>query len=273
MFPKSDIYRRFIEDNFKIVDKRGEVVDFRLNAPQLRYLEEGTAQDIILKSRQEGFSSLIDAIFTADFLLKNNSFSVVVADVEDNAVGLLDRIKIFIASFEEKHKVKIPLKYNSRFELYNEAINSRFVIGTAKNTEFGRSKTITNLHLSECAFYPNIPKIIAGAGQAVVDGGKKIFETTANGYNDFRDFYYRSRQGLTGYKTIFFPASEFYTPEFLQKKRDELGDMFEQEYPETEDAAFLTTGKMYFNRDAVKEYLTYASNYLQRGTNVLLETV
>src|SRR3989339_766737 len=154
---KNDNYRQFIEDNFKIVNKQGVLVDFILNAIQRKYLlEDYTGTDDILKARQEGFSSLINAIFTADFLLKEHSYSVIVADIEENATGLLDRVKMFLSSYEEKNKIKIPLKYDSRFEMYNNFMDSRFVIGTAKNAEFGRSKTITNLHCSELAFFSNI---------------------------------------------------------------------------------------------------------------------
>jgi hypothetical protein len=48
--------------------------------------------DVILKARQQGFSSVILAMFTADFLLKENSRSVIVADIDDNATELLDTV-------------------------------------------------------------------------------------------------------------------------------------------------------------------------------------
>lgn len=141
-------YQAWIEDNLKIVNKAGDVVPFNLNPIQHKFVaEDSVGRDLILKARQQGFSSVILGIFTADFILKENSRSVVVADIDDNSSELLDRVKKYIAFFEESNKTKVPLKYNSKNELYNSSNGARYTIGTAKNSEFGRSKTITNLHL------------------------------------------------------------------------------------------------------------------------------
>lgn len=249
-------YQKFIEARLHIVGKDGNETPFLLNEVQKRYLHEDfSGRDVILKARQQGFSSLILGMFTADFILKENSRSVIVADISDNAVELLDRVKRYIQFYEEITKVKVPLKYNSKFELYNEAMDSRYTIGTADNSEFGRSKTITNLHLSEAAFYPNLDKILAGAGTAVVPDGKFIIETTANGFNEFKTFWDSSVLNETGFKPLFYKASTFYPPEFLEKEKLRLKNTFPQEYPETSEEAFLTSGEMFFDSLSLKNYL------------------
>lgn len=249
-------YKKFIENRFKIVNKQGEIVPFTLNKIQDKYLlGDSSNYDIILKARQQGFSSLILALFATDFLLKENSRSVIVADISENATELLDRVKFYLKTYEEITKVKVPLKYNSKYELFNEAMNSRYTIGTADNTDFGRSKTITNLHLSEAAFYSYLDKIIAGAGQAVVEGGRFIIETTANGFNYFRDLWYDSEHGEATFKPLFYPASDFYSQEFLDNKKKELKKTYKQEYPETAEDAFLTSGESFFNTESLRWYL------------------
>ena len=55
--------RYFIERFFYIVDKERNKVPFLLNTAQSKYWTERTNADIILKSRKEGFSSLIEAAF------------------------------------------------------------------------------------------------------------------------------------------------------------------------------------------------------------------
>lgn len=263
---KNENYKRFIEDHFCLINKKGDYVPFKLNDIQNRYmLIDYTGTDDILKARQEGFSTLIDAMFFVDFLMVENSHSVILADIEDNATGLLDRVKIFLRSYEEATKIKVPLKYDSRFELYNSFMNSRFTIGTAKNYEFGRSKTITNLHLSEVAFYANIKKIVAGAGQAVTEYGRKIIETTANGFNDYKKF----RSEDNGFNKIFYGAKGFYSEEFLEKKRKELGRQFTQEYPNNEIEAFVTTGDCYFNKDVLKDFMAVAQSNSVLGKEVV----
>lgn len=259
-------YRKFIEARFKIINKESQEVPFILNAIQQKYVEDDMSGfDVILKARQQGFSSVILAMFTADFLLKENSRSVIVADIDDNATELLDRVKQYIKSYEEITGRKVPLKYNSKSELMNEAMNSRYTIGTAKNAEFGRSKTITNLHLSEAAFYSNLNKIMLGAGQAVVDSGRFIIETTANGFNEFKTFWEETSLGTNSFTPLFYKASDFYSPEFLARKKNDLKEKFSQEYPESPEEAFITSGSLFFDSNALKWYLDNTKEPINEG--------
>lgn len=253
-------YIQFIEDNFQIVDKTGDLIDFHLNAVQRKYLELGTGKDIILKARQQGFSSLILALFTADFLLRENTRNVIVADISDNAMELLDRVKLYLETYTKKSGVPVRLKYNSKYELYNETNRARYTIGTADKADFGRSKTITNLHFSEFAFYRDPQRLLAGAMQAVVPDGRVVIETTANGFNYFKEYWDNSERNETGFNPLFFKASEFYTPEFLEVKRRDLGRLFTQEYPENPMDAFITSGESYFNKDSLAVYLLETDN-------------
>lgn len=245
----------FIEDMLTIIDKTGTEIPFILNPIQSKFVEQATGRDIILKARQQGFSSFILAAFTKDFIMKENSLSVVVADIADNALDLLARVKHYIRAFEEKNNVKVPFKYNSKYELHNAANNARYIIGTAERQEFGRSKTITNLHFSEAAFYNHLDKMLAGAESAVVPNGKVVIETTANGFNQFKEFYDRTVLGETPYKAHFFKAEDFYDNEFLNQKRQSLGRLYDQEYPSSAEIAFVTSGELYLDIDALRWYL------------------
>lgn len=259
-------YKKFIESRLKLVDKNLDLIPFKVNAIQDKYLtEDATGRDVILKARQQGFSSVLLACFTADFILKENSRSVIVADISDNATELLDRVKGYIKAYEEITGVKIPLKYNSKYELFNEALNSRYTIGTADNVEFGRSKTITNLHLSEAAFYPDLERLFASVMQAVIPDGRVVLETTANGFNYFKTFWDECVKGERPFKPLFYKASDFYSAEFLAIKKKELGRRFQQEYPETPEEAFLTSGDSYFDSFALKDYLDNVKEPLTQG--------
>ena len=252
-------YKKFIEDYFQIINKDRNIVDFQLNPIQNRFVTtDSTARkDVILKARQQGFSSVILALFTVDFLMKPNSRNIIVADEKENAEEMLEKVKFYIESYEHKMAKKIPgfkvpLKYSSKYELYNEYAKSKYTIGTALKTQFGRSKTITNLHLSEAAFYRDMEKLLAGAMQAVVPDGRTIIETTANGFNYFKSFWDRSINDETGFNGIFYPGSQFYDSEFLGQKKKELGRQFQQEYPETPIEAFITSGECFFSGEALE---------------------
>lgn len=247
-------YAKFFEARFKIVNKQGEVVPFILNPIQQRWLEEPALRKIELKARQEGFSSAILAKKTAKFLLMENRYIISIADIADNAMGLLDRVKYYMQSYEDITGVKIPLKYNSKYELYNEQMNNRFIIGTAENVDVGRSKTITDLHMSEAAFYRDLKRMLASVLQAVVPDGEVDIETTANGFNEFKSVWDEAVLGVNGFKPMFFGAAEHYDKEFLEQKKKELGRYYQQEYPETAEEAFLTSGDTYFDLNALKYY-------------------
>lgn len=248
-------YKAFIEENLTIINKEGKEVPFILNIAQNYVTDNGTGKDFVLKARQEGVSAYELAVFTADFLLVENSTSVVVADNADNAQGLLERVKWYIASFERTNNTKVPLKYNSKYELHNAANNAKYIIGTAQNVEVGRSRTIRNAHLSEALFYPHFRKLLASLLQAVVPGGKVMIESTANGFNDGKAFWDDTERGETGFNSIFLPASFLYSTEFLDNKRKELGRLYKQEYPESPLEAFLTSGENYFDSEALQYYL------------------
>jgi hypothetical protein len=251
-------YKKFIEARLTIINKEGEVQPFILNEAQNRFVQDASGKDVILKGRQMGFSSFILAAFTADFLFKQNSLSVVVADIADNASDLLSRVKWYIKSYEEATKTKVPLKYNSKFELQNAVTNSRYIIGTAENTEFGRSKTITNLHFSEAAFYKYFEKLLAGAGTALVPTGKFVIETTANGFSPFKTFYNESELNETAFKAHFYSSQGFYSKEFLESEKKRLKRLFDQEHPSSPEIAFITSGELYFNNDSLRWYLENA---------------
>ena len=245
----------FIEDNLTIISKDSAEVPFVLNDMQRKFVEEASGRDIILKGRQMGFSSFILGAFTKDFIFKENSLSVVIADIADNAQDLLARVKHYIRAFEETNNTKVPLKYNSKYELQNAYNNARYIIGTAENTEFGRSKTITNLHMSEAAFYKHFSKLHASAGTALIPTGRFVIETTANGFNEFHDFYVESENGLTDFQAHFYSDHDFYSPAYLESEKKRLGRLFDQEHPKDASTAFLTSGELYFDPISLRELL------------------
>jgi len=252
-------YKRFIEENFTIINKQAQEVPFILNKAQNYVADNGTGRDFTLKARQEGISAFELAVFATDFLLVENSTSVVVADNADNAQGLLERVKWYMNSYERKNNVKIPFKYNSKYELHNEANNAKYIIGTAQNVEVGRSRTINNAHLSEALFYPHFRKLLASLLQAVVPNGKVMVESTANGFNEGKEYWEETKSGITGFNPIFLPGSFMYDQDFLSAKRGELGErLMMQEYPETDIEAFITSGQTYFDQMALKYHLDQA---------------
>lgn len=282
-------YARFIAENFDIIDKDTlEVVPFVLFPSQEKYINEMTFRDDILKPRQLGFSSIIEAVFTVDFLTRPNSRGVIISHETDATQRLLDKVKFFLESFARRHGKVFTLKYNSKSELVNSDLGSVLYVGTAGSRTFGRGDTIHNCHLSEYAFYPNPQEIFTGISQAVPANGRIIIESTANGVgNDFHKKWVDAKNGVSSFSAHFFPwfdhgkyfinVADGFTLEsdeqdyanrfslnkgqmaWRRNKIKELGDddKFKQEYPATDYEAFLSSGRSVFSNVTLDWYLQH----------------
>jgi len=273
---------RIIENLFQIPNKDGLTVPFILNAVQRRYAESMSGRDIIVKARQEGFSSLIEAQFLVDCISMENIRAVVIAHDKESTQKLFNRVRFYINNMKGAKPV---LEYDSRAEISFPKTNSTFYIGTAGSKQFGRGDTIHRLHCSEVAFWETGRDILAGLMQAVPRTGQIVLESTGNGVGNF--FHRRSKAALdgTGGHTLHFfpwyahdeydievPPETYFDPEdrefqqtysltdgqlywYLQKMRemmdgpsdDEGYKLFLQEYPTTFDEAFKFSGGKFFS--------------------------
>jgi hypothetical protein len=73
--------------------------------------------------------------------------------------------------------------------------------------------------------------------------------------NFFHKFWEQCKNKERPFTTHFFDNS-FYSQDFLAEKRRELGDLFPQEYPETDLSAFISSGRPFFDKAALAHYLT-----------------
>lgn len=270
-------YQRFIEDYFKIKNKEGKIVPFILNPVQDIYMIDLVSRygndlvgvrDIILKARKEGFSSLVLAIFAVDFILSEDPIaSVCVSDTHNETKKLFARAKGFIESYCQKKGFSISglCDVISSNELRNRHNGAVFWIGTAGAKTALRTETVQNLHFSEGAHFPDTDIITAretyeGAMQMVDQGIGKIFdESTARGYgNHYQIRWEQAVEGVSEFRGKFFGASELYSADWLAKKRTQFttNEMYKQEYPDTPDEAFMSSGSKFFDTSAIDHLRT-----------------
>ena len=134
--------RLFIEGEFTIIDKESKEVPFKLNAVQEKYYNllvseygkslDGT-REIILKARQEGFSSLILALFTVDFITVSNSVSICISHNRADTEKLFRKVHHYIESYCKKNGFD-PVQYlsiDTKSELENATNKAYFYIRTA----------------------------------------------------------------------------------------------------------------------------------------------
>lgn len=225
----------FIQRFLKIRAKDGSIIDFHLNPPQKRLYEAIKSQweagkpvrIIILKARQMGFSTLVEAII---FWLVVTSFhmdAMVVAHKDEATRNLFHMSKRYLdflpealkpmqrASNAQELVFDRPAKYRGN----RKGLGSRIRCATAGGDGIGRSYTLRALHLSEFAFWPGDKlDTLTGLLQAVPDmpGTFVVMESTANGYEEFKKQWDRAVQaqatGADGFLPVFFAWYEM--PEY-----------------------------------------------------------
>lgn len=312
----------YIENCLKIKTKSGTVVPFRLNDAQRKlYAVAKRQQDdgkpvrlIILKARQLGFSTLTEGLIFHACATRKNVNALIVAHREDATANLFRMSKLFYdelpapvkpmlrASNAQELVFENPSKLRSEREA-RPGLRSRIRCATAGGRGIGRSDTLQCVHLSEYAFWPDgadgKASTLAGILQAVpsLPGTMVVIESTANGFEDFKERWDAAVAGENDFEPVFFawfenpdysmpivPGTEWtpeerdlkaayrLTDEQLQWRRwciaNNCGgslDMFRQEYPASPGEAFLHSGTGVFDNEQIVLRLERLTSPAGRG--------
>lgn len=190
----------------KIVNNDGDLVPFIVNKEQEQFINDMDKFNIILKSRQLGFSTLsIGLMLYYASIMPYSSYLILSYDSASLA-NLFDRLKIMYDSIPERFKGKE--KRNNRNELVL-ANGSRISCKVAGNKELGRSFTCQIIHCSEFAMWSEEQqeKGLLGLEQALAKNAdsKIIIESTANGIgNNFYNIFSNAEKERSKYKPFFF---------------------------------------------------------------------
>lgn len=166
---------------YMITDKKGHAVPFRPNGAQLKFLGDLHSQNIILKARQLGFTTLCCLIYLDACIFNPNTRAGVIAHrLDDAKVIFRDKIKFPYDHLDEGIKALVHTKQDSADTL-TLANNSSIRVSTSM-----RSGTLQYLHISEfgkiCAQFPEKAReIVTGALNAVEAGQFIVIESTAEG--------------------------------------------------------------------------------------------
>lgn len=264
--------KAFIEGEFTIVDKDNKEIPFKLNPVQEKYydtlrIEYGKgmdgAREIILKARQEGFSSLILAMFAADFITIPNSVSICISHDRGATEKLFRKVHHYIESYCQKNgfNVKEYLSVDTKSELENATNKAFFYIKTAGSKVGARGGTALNIHFSEAAFFESTEKVTATEiieatiQQVPQNKGMVFLESTGGDYGTyFQTAWEKAKRKEIVYRPRFFSWEEMYNDEFIEKKRLEYQteEKFLTDYPRTDEEAFIHTGSPFFDRKILK---------------------
>ena len=174
----------FIETFFWIINKDRKRVPFLLNPPQQRYLQNRSHDDLILKARKEGMSSVIRALWLHACFFTENTRAVVLSHEMDATMRHFENVRWTLDNMGfDGFKFVVDLDKENQKQLVFPQTNSSFWIGTAGARSFGRGDDITHLHMSEVAHYQD-QNILTSVMEACVPGAYKVMETTAKGVGE-----------------------------------------------------------------------------------------
>jgi hypothetical protein len=296
--------KEYIETFLKIKTKDNEIESFKLNEPQQKLyniIKHEAEQNkpiriIILKARQMGFSTLTEAVIFHRTVNKKNVSSLIIAHKDDATANLFKMSKLY---YDKLPSLLKPMRQASNaYELVfanptrnpaekenNPGLLSTIKCATAGGSGVGRSDTYTNVHASEIAFWgDNTKETLNGLLQAVPSkpGTLVIYESTANGFNYFKEVWDKAVNKENDFIPVFFAwfeLDEYQMPydgfELTQEEKElqqrfnlsleQLSwrrwsinnncggdiELFKQEYPATPDDAFIATGACIFDKQII----------------------
>lgn len=215
---------------YTIVDKSGNKVSFNMNLSQHKVYAASLKHSrlIVLKSRQQGISTLWLVSFFDDACTKSNYSIGLMAQGQDESSTLLSRVKLLWdnlpSTFKEYLGLDIAVDNTKALSLTNGS--NIFV-----RTSF-RSTTLQRLHISEMGKiankYPEKAKETkSGTLQAVAPGNTVIIESTAEGDNLFKSMWDTAIQhfgDLSGRDFLPVFLSWIDDPDCMEQRKQSISD-------------------------------------------------
>lgn len=265
----------------------------------------GQIRMIVLKARQIGISTVIEAIGFVLAMLRGRFKALVVSHENDSAEHLLGMTRtywdqyLFKGFYTERYVSRTRLSWTNGSDMH---------IATAKNLGAGVSRTLQFLHASEVALWIDPRTLMTGLSKAVPPFGLTcvFLESTARGVGNY--FHKRCNAAMKGesdYEFVFYPwyNDPDYTldrlPEALRDKYSLLGELdpeerylrkmgisderllwrryyianecdgdvntFHQEMPTTPHEAFIATGRNIFSWPKLRAHYVPVPNNGVRG--------
>ena len=289
----------FAERRLHVRTITGDIQKFKFRPIQIQYMlakkraiEAGKPlKFLLLKYRRGGFSTLEQAAHYRLAVTKRRSWVATLAHTRPATEKMSEIPKLF----REMDPLLKEKDDNEKVNLDFPGTKSKYTLGTAGGTAFGRGDTLQRVHGSEVAWWcpgPNqfdeVEKLIAGLGEATT-GGEIVLESTPNGMEWFASKFKEALIGANDWTPIFLPwfadttnrlpDTAFNSVELLdtisEKEKEvakkhrldlnqiawrrakvlSVGRLFPQEYPEDPISCFLTSGQAFFDLEILQAYL------------------
>lgn len=256
---------------YKIINKKGQLVTFKLNYEQEELFKKYQENDkniglreYILKDRQIGITTFHVIYYLDEVIWNRGRTAAIIAHEREALEKIFRKVKIALDNMPSPFR---PIaKVENKREIVFDDINSSIYIALKV-----RSGTVNHLHVSELAYISEYKELKAGSFSSVPMDGDITCESTGNGLNGFYKDWHNNKDS-TIWDNHFFSwldhenyvsnanteSTDYdeYLGDISQERKnwwymkyDELGRDFgliKQEYPLSEEDAFLHTGKGLF---------------------------
>ena len=216
----SQDFYRYADNNLYIKNKGSQIVKFQPNKAQTILIERVLellalglpVRIIILKARQMGLSTAIEAIVYWWTTTHKNITSMIIGHEDKSSKNLYNMFKRYYDNSNpvfkptRKYDTKTDLEFAYEVDGKQVGLNSIIKTATAKNVSAGRSDTIQLLHGSEIGEWENGEELVASLLQTVpVLPNTMIFlESTAKGMgNYFHKEWENSKKGDSVFEPFF----------------------------------------------------------------------
>lgn len=238
-------FNRYRINNLYIKAKDAQVVPFDPNIAQraliyrvLELLDQGKPiRIIILKARQMGLSTAVEALVYWWTSTNQNITSMIVGHEEASSKNLYNMFKRYYQNSNPLFKpatkwdTKTDLTFAKELKDGTQiGLNSVIKTATAGNVSAGRSDTIQILHGSEIGEWEHGEELVASLLQTVPFLPKTMIflESTANGVGNF--FHKQWKSSVAG-DNVFEP---FFFPWWIQDEYEIDSELTEEDYTEEE---------------------------------------
>lgn len=282
--PHEEYCRRFL----KILTKAKKLEPFVFNNAQREAMEMiedqrrrlGYVRLIVLKARQIGISTLIESLIFREYSTRPGTNASIISYRNESAISMKDMFERYYNNLPAE--LKPELRRSNERALEYADWDSKIKIWSAKDDDIVVGDTMAYMHLTEAALWPNFNKTLDAILPSVPDvpGSIVCIETTARGFNEFKEMWDKAVRKEIDYLPLFLPW--FKDEKYAIHIGDELGKLdseeqalvnkfalsdaqlrfrrkifkdvcrnnintLHQEYPATPEEAFISTGSCYFD--------------------------
>lgn len=269
-------FEKFAKLNLRIRTKDGKIISLYPFKPVQQIVVERTIEKlqneepvrfIILKARQQGVSTIVEALIYWWTVTHKYQQAKIIAHNTDTSGYLYAMFRMFYD--QSNVAFKPTTRYNTRtditFDNENEpqkGLKSQIDTATAENSGTGRGQTVQWLHGSEVALWPKGQEIVAGLMQAVpMMANTAVFlESTANGIGDyFHTTWEAAQRGESTFEPLFFPWTM--DPEYSRKPPVHFRMTAQEKQVKKEHK--LTLGQVYWRRMKMLEFVGDEKRFYQ----------